>query len=171
MFFSIIKKVSLKKNVKNYLSNITPPSGEKITTINLLIDGTHFNETTKLVNEFVKNGIKTENIRVLALVKDKIILDTELITYFRPKDIVLSGNVSKDKINSFIYEKSDLLVSYYKSKEINLDYIALKSTADFKAGFWTSDINPNHLTIDSSLSDYKLFTEELFKYLKALNKI
>src|SRR5690606_10626182 len=145
--------------------------GGKITTVNLLIDGTHFNGTTKLIEEFVKNGIKIENINVLVLVKDKTILDTNHITYFRPKDIALTGNISKDKINSFIYEKSDLLVSYYKSKEINLDYICLKSNSDFKVGFWTTDKNPNHLTIDSSLSDYKLFTEELFKYLKALHKI
>jgi len=171
MFFSIIKKVSLKKNVKKYLSKVTTPSGDKITTVNLLVDGIHFNETLKLIEEFVKNGIKRENINVLVLVRDKTILDTDRITYFRPKDIALSGNVSKDKINSFIYEKSDLLVSYYKSNEINLDYISLKSTSDFKVGFWTNDKNPNHLTIDSSLSDYKLFTEELFKYLKALHKI
>lgn len=171
MFFSIIKKVSLKKNVKKYLSTGTTSSGDKITTVNLLIDGTHFNETTRLIEEFVKNGIKLENINVLVLVKNKAILDTERITYFRPTDITLSGKVSKDKINSFILKKRDLLVSYYQSKEINLDYIALKSTTDFKVGFWRADKNPNQLTINSSLADYKLFTEELFKYLKALNKV
>jgi len=171
MFFSIIKKVSLKKNVKKYLSNGTTSFRGKITTVNLLIDGIHFNEITRLIEEFVKNGIKLENINVLVLVKDKTILDTERITYFRPKDITLSGNVLKDKINAFIFEKSDLLVSYYQSKEINLDYIAFKSSSDFKVGFWRVDKNPNQLTINSSLVDYKLFTEELFKYLKALNKI
>lgn len=172
MFLSIFKKVSLKKNVKKYLSKVKTPSRNKITTVNLLIDGIHFNETTQLIEEFVKKGIKKENIKVLVFIRYKSLSDTNNITYFQSRDINLFGNISKDEIKSFVYEKSDLFVSYYKKSQIDLDYISLKSDADFKAGFLTDEKYTNHLTIDVlSLSNYKLFTEELFKYLTLLNKI
>ena len=171
MFLSIIKKVSLKKNVKKYLSKVKTPSGDRITTVNLLIDGIHFNETTKLIEEFIKRGIKKENIKALVLVKDKNRINTDAIVYFRSSDIGLFGTISKDEIKSFIYGKSDLFISYFKGQHADLSHIALKSNGDFKVGFFTEGPSVNHLSIDSSLSDYKLFSEEMFKYLKALNKI
>ena len=73
-------------------------------------------------------------------------------------------------MNSFVFVKSDLLVNYYQ-EQIDLEYIACKSVADFKVGFVTGKESANHLSIDCPLSDYKLFTVELFKYLKAFNKI
>lgn len=171
MFLSIIKKVSLKKNVKKHLSKVKAPSGNKITTVNLLIDGIHFNETTQLIDEFVKRGIKKENIKALILIKEKTRINTDAIIYLRSQDIGLFGAISKEEVRAFVSQKSDLLVNYYKEEKPELDYIASKANSDFKAGFFTEKNAINHLSIDSSLSDYKIFSEEMFKYLKAFKKI
>lgn len=171
MFLGLLKNLSLKKTVKKSLSKVQPPSGNRITTVNLLIDGIRFNETAKLIEELVKNGIRKENIKALVLTKNKTAVDSDVITYFRSKDISLGGAILKEEVNSFINRKSDLLVNYYQYKQIDLEYITMKSVADFKAGFVTNGLSAYHLSIDCSFSDYRLFTEELFKYLKAFNKI
>src|SRR5690606_20271419 len=99
------------------------------------------------------------------------VVDSDVITYFRSKDISLGGTILKEEVNSFINRKSDLLINYYQQKQIDLEYITVKSVTDFKAGFVTDGLSANHLSIDCPFSNYRLFTEELFKYLKAFNKI
>lgn len=171
MFLGLLKNLSLKKTVKKSLSKVQPPSGNRITTVNLLIDGIRFNETAKLIEELVKNGIRKENIKALVLTKNKTAVDSDVITYFRSKDISLGGAILKEEVNLFINRKSDLLVNYYQQKQIDLEYITMKSVADFKAGFVIEGRSENYLSIDCPLSNYRLFTEEMFKYLKAFNKI
>ncbi len=171
MFLGLLKNLIFKKKVKKYLSEIKAPSDKKILTVNLLIDGIRFQEITRLTEEFVKNGIKKENIKILVLTNDKTTVNSDMIVYFRSKDISLRGNILKEEIHSFIYEKCDLLVNYYQYKYIDLEYISMNSVADFKTGFVVDERGANHLSIDCPFSDYGLFTKELFKYLKILNKI
>jgi len=45
------------------------------------------------------------------------------------------------------------------------------SKASFKVGFASIDKRLNHFMIDTNAENYMVFMEELFKYLKILNKL
>jgi len=146
-------------------------SNNKNFSINLLIDGFHFNQIEPLVNELIKNGIRQEKIKIVVFVEKEYTINSDHVNFLSPKDFGWFGRIKKVEIRDFIQEKSDLLISYYKEKQKKLEYITKNSQANFKVGFPVSEKLPNHITIDGSFSDYKSFTQELFKYLKAFNKL
>lgn len=171
MFLSLIKKLSLKKIVKNKLTGLNAPLEGQIKQIGLLIDGVNFSKTEQLIKEFTQYGISQNQIKALVYTKNKAFENTENIIYFRPNNITVSGNIVDETIKKFADYPFDLLVNYYDTEQINLDYINVKSKASFKAGFMLNEQRLNHFMIDVPISEYRLFTEELFKYLKVLNKI
>jgi len=146
-------------------------SKNKISNISLLIDGTRFNQIEQLVDELVKNGIRRERIKTIVFAKKEYTINTDHVNFLCPKDFGWFGRIKKIEIKEFVQEKSDLLISYYSERQKNLEYITTKSQADFKVGFFVNEKLPNHITIDSDFSNYQLFTKELFKYLKAFNKL
>jgi len=68
-------------------------------------------------------------------------------------------------------QKFDLLISYYDVEKAILLTITHNSKAQFKVGFSSVDKRLNHLMINTNAENYKVFTHELFRYLKILNKI
>ncbi|HUH52396.1 MAG TPA: hypothetical protein VLZ11_09860 [Flavobacterium sp.] len=170
MFLDLFKNLSLKKIIKAYLPKTKEPSKNKILLVGLLIDGTHFDKAEQLINEFSNYGIRKENLKTLVYTKTKQ-PEHELFSYFSSKDFTLSGEFVNKELDAFVETPFDLLVSYYNKNQIKITYLTAKSKADFKVGFVMEQKNFNHLMIDVPLSDYKLFTQELFKYLKSLNKI
>ncbi len=170
MFLDLFKNLSLKKTTKAYLHKTKEPSENKILRVGLLIDGTHFDKAEELINEFYKYGVRKENLKTLVYTRVKQ-PENNLMSYFSSKDFTVSGEFVNKEIDSFVETPFDMLVSYYNKNQIKISYITAKSKADFKVGFVMEQKGFNHLMIDVPLSDYKLFTQELFKYLKSLNKI
>lgn len=170
MFLDLFKNLSLKKTIKAYLHKTKEPSENKILRLGLLIDGTHFDKAEELINEFYKYGIRKENLKTLVYTRVKQ-PENNLMSYFSSKDFTVSGEFVNKEIDSFVETPFDMLVSYYNKNQIKISYITAKSKADFKVGFVMEQKGLNHLMIDVPLSDYKLFIQELFKYLKSLNKI
>jgi hypothetical protein len=74
-------------------------------------------------------------------------------------------------VNDFINEKFDLLINYYDVEKALLLLITRNSQANIKVGFSTIDKRLNYLIIDTKIENHAIFTHELFKYLKILNKI
>jgi hypothetical protein len=67
--------------------------------------------------------------------------------------------------------KFDLLLNYYDTEKPALLLVSNQSKAAFKVGFASIDKKLNHFMINTNAENYKVFVEELFKYLKILNKI
>lgn len=170
MFLDLFKNLSLKKVIKAYLPKTKEPSKNKILLVGLLIDGTHFEKTEELIDELSNYGIRKENIKTLVYTKIKH-PENKLFSFFSSKDFSLSGEFTNKELDVFVETPFDLLVSYYNKNQIKITYLTAKSKADFKVGFVMEQKNFNHLMIDVPLSDYKLFAQELFKYLKSLDKI
>ena len=81
------------------------------------------------------------------------------------------GKFLNPKIQEFIDKDFDLLINYYEQeKPVSLMASAL-SKATFKVGFASVDKRINNLIINTSPHDFQVFEEELFKYLKILNRI
>ena len=65
----------------------------------------------------------------------------------------------------------DILISYYRRNNLELNFATACSKAKFKIGISKSDENLNDFTIDISTNFTDIFAKELKKYLQGLNMI
>ena len=75
------------------------------------------------------------------------------------------------ELNAFEATPFDLLISYYDTEKAALLLFTHLSKASFKVGFSNIDSRLNHFMINTKAENYKVFVDELFKYLKILKKI
>ena len=146
-------------------------SDDFIKTVGIVFDETYFYEKEALVQELVNNGIVENKIKILVF-KDKI-KKNEVFDYpvFSNKDLSWTGTVDKKEVKGFVTEPFDLLINYYDTEKIALLLVSHSSKASFKVGFASIDKRLNHFMINTNAENYKIFMDELFKYLKILNKI
>jgi hypothetical protein len=172
MFLNYLKNFFTKKIVKDTLLNVKHiESDGNIKTVGIIFDESYFYEREALVQELVKNGILESNIKILVF-KDKI-KKNELFDYptFSHKDLSWTATFDKSEVKDFIAQKFDLLINYYDTEKSALLLVSNQSKASFKVGFSSIDKKLNHFMIDTNAENYQIFIEELFKYLKILNKI
>lgn len=172
MFLNQLKDFIAKKIVKKELSNAKLVASEgHIETIGILFDETYFHEREALIAELIANGIHAENIEILVF-KNKI-KKNETFDYpvFSHKDIKWTAAIDKLEVKEFIKKDFDLLINYYDTEKAALLLVSHLSKAKFKVGFSAVDKRLNHFMIDTNAENYKVFSDELFKYLKILNKL
>lgn len=172
MFLNYLKDFSTKKIVKNSLSNVKHLASDSvIKTVGIIFDETYFYEREAMVRELIQNGIAENDIKILVF-KDKI-KKNEVFDYptFSHKDLSWRATVDKKEVKDFIAEPFDLLINYYDTEKVALLLVSHQSKAGFKVGFAAIDKRLNHFMINTNVENYKVFMDELFKYLKILNKI
>lgn len=172
MFLNYIKDFFFKRIYKKEIQDVKSISSlVSIQTVGLLIDESYFYEKEALVKELIANGMDGNKIKIIAF-RDKF---NKNETYSQPtfsvKDLNWKGQITNPDVNDFIIEKFDLLISYYEVEKAILLNITHNSKAQFKVGFSTMDKRLNHFMINTNAENYSVFTYELFKYLKVLNKI
>lgn len=172
MFLSKLKDFFIKKIVKKRLVNVAPfNSNGAIKKVGIIIDETYFFEKDDFIKQLAFFGIDTISISLL-IFKNKIIKN-EILNHitFSFNDLSWSGKIENAFVNEFIKEEFDLLISYYDTEKAPLLLVTNNSKANFKVGFSSVDKRLNHFMIDSNAENYKVFIDELFKYLKILNKL
>lgn len=172
MFLNYIKDFFVKKILKNRLHNVKSVAlTDSIQTVGLLIDESHFSEKEALVKELIANGILEKNLKIIVY-RDKF-KKNEIYTYptFGSRHLNWNSEITDPIVNNFINEKFDLLINYYDVEKAILLLITHNSKAQFKVGFSSIDKRLNHLMINTNVEKYKVFTHELSRYLKLLNKI
>lgn len=172
MFLNYIKDFFVKRRLKIGLHNVKSTTlTTAVKTVGLLIDESYFLEKESLIKELMANGIAEENIKVIVY-RDKFKKNE---VYERPtfgsKDLNWNGGIDNAIVNDFIDQKFDLLISYYDVEKAILLLITNNSKAQFKVGFSSVDKRLNHFMINTNAEKHSVFTYELFKYLKILNKI
>ncbi len=172
MFFNYLKDLATKKIVKQSLSNVKHiASDKKIKTVGIIFDESYFYEREALVQELILNGIEEKDIKFIVF-KNKI-KKNEVFDFpaFSFKDLTWIATISNPKVNDFVKEPFDLLINYYDTEKTALLLASHLSKANFKVGFSLIDNRLNHFMINTNAENYKVFMDELFKYLKILNKI
>lgn len=171
MFLNFLKKFLLKRKLKKALHSISDDfSTAKIKTVGLIVDETYFGGKNDLLDDLKAKGIEEQNITLL-LYHDKDKKRDLNFTSFSLKNIGWSGVIDNQEIVAFKANKFDLLISYYDIEKAPLLLVTQRSKATFKVGFTTIDKRLNNLTIQTTAENSSIFIEELFKYLKILNKI
>ena len=172
MFLKIIKNFLLKNKVSKLLSN-TPAnhSADIIQSVGLIFDGNLNIKLENVLKELVEHGIDENQIKVL-IFKNKInkneVFKHELVTY---KEFNWSGELTHSKAELFLNTNFDLLINYHEFDKPPLVYLSYLSKAIFKVGFNTQDKTVNKFMVNTNIYNYQLFVDELFKYLKILNKM
>ena len=172
MFLNHFKDFATKKIVKNSLSNVKHTATDtSIKKVGIIFDESFFYEREAMVEALIENGIAQDDIKILVF-KDKI-KKNEVFDYpvFSNKDLSWTGTIDKKVVKEFVNEPFDLLINYYDTEKVSLLLVSHLSKASFKVGFASIDKRLNHFMINTNAENYKIFMDELFKYLKILNKI
>ena len=142
-----------------------------IQSVGVIFDGNLNIELENVLKELVEHGIDENQIKVL-IFKNKInkneVFKYELVTY---KEFNWSGELTHSKAELFLNTNFDLLINYHEFDKSPLVYLSYLSKANFKVGFNTLDKTLNKFMVNTNINNYQLFVDELFKYLKILNKI
>jgi hypothetical protein len=142
-----------------------------IQCVGVVFDGNLNLEIENILKELVKHGIDENQIKVL-IFKNKInkseVFNHEIITY---DEFNWSGELTHSKAELFLNTNFDLLINYHEFDKQPLVYLSYLSKANFKVGFNTQDKIVNQFMVNININNYQLFVDELFKYLKILNKI
>lgn len=172
MFLKFIKDFSLKKNIKNTLTNYKAPvSDVAVVTVGVLLDETYFAGREEFLNEIASYGVNPRNVETLSFYERVKKKELPQCCHFSYADVGPGGAFTQEDVNAFINKPFDLLISYYDVQKPPLALITLQSKATFKAGFSTTDSRLHTFMVASQVEKYKEFTAELFKYLKILNKL
>ncbi|WP_444647742.1 DUF6913 domain-containing protein [Flavobacterium columnare] len=172
MFINYIKGLSLKKKINSTLQPVKEaPLVTSIKRVGILLDESYSFKEQELINELINKGFKRDNIKVLVY-RDKLEKSLHLtFPTFSFKDINWKGEFSVPFVNEFMYTPFDLLISYYDVEKAPLLLVTHNSKALFKVGFSSVDKRLNHLIINTNAQNFKIFVQELVKYLKILNRI
>lgn len=172
MFSKIIKGFFLKKIISSKLTSANlEVSVDKIHTVGVIIDESYFSNTDSLKNEIEQYGVEAKNITILLFKKKVSKKEIVKELFFTRSDIKINGEINKKEVITFLDQPFDLLINYYEVERTSLLLVSKASKAHFKVGFSTIDKRVNHFMIKATVSQYKEFISELFKYLKILNKL
>ena len=172
MFINYIKNFYVKKTVKKNLQNVKSEDiSNAVKTVGLLIDASIFSQKEDLIKELISNGFSKENIKIIVYTDKSKSNEATSQLAFTAKHLNWKGEIRDPKVNDFLKEEFDLLISYYDVEKAIIMLFTLNSKAKFKVGFSSIDKRLNHFIINTKAENYKVFSDELFRYLKLLNKI
>ena len=172
MFLNFLKNFFLKRKLKKSVLNVNANfSIEKIITVGIIIDESYFAEKENLIKELIKNDINKNNIKLLVY-KDKF-KKNDVVGFpsFSMKNVSWNGEIQQQEAIEFLSKSFDMLISYYDVTKSPLLLATQQSKAVFKVGFSTIDKRLNHFMIKTNAENFKVFSDELFKYIRILNKI
>lgn len=172
MFFKLIKDISVKKILKNSSATVTNVAFEKrIQTVGIIIDETSFANKDEVLQLLINNGFSKEKLSLLVFKNHYKKKEVVLEPHYSFKNISWLGTIENQEVKDFIAKDFDLLISYYDENKTPLQLVTHLSKATFKVGFLAVDTRHNHFLIDTQPENYSLYINEMFKYLRILNKI
>ncbi|WP_187038240.1 DUF6913 domain-containing protein [Flavobacterium turcicum] len=161
-------KKSLNYGWDNLKTNVV---NNRVQTVGILADAQSKDYHDDLLNQILTHGIKVENCSFLVFNSEKRNEFTDKYSHFGSKDFGWSGAINEKFITDFCNTDFDLLVNFFDEANPFLMKVAQQSKAGFKVGFDTIDERLNHFLLQTPDTKPKVFVDELFKYLKILNKI
>lgn len=172
MFLMYLKNFYTKKNIKSNLSNVTSKwTVHKIEKIGIIIDESLFEQSETILSNLIERGYLKSQISIV-IYKDKIDKNYSCpFPIYENKDISWDAKIKPEPILNFVSQEFDLLINYYEEEKSPLLLVSNLSKATFKVGFSSIDKRINHFMLAISMEKPNQFMDELFKYLKILNKI
>ena len=172
MVLKAFKARSNQKYVEKLLATRIPSVNDnKVSSVGVILHLDEFSNFEQFRSFFKSIDLRPNRVKIIAYSYEEPTIDKLWDSYFNAKDFGWKGNINNTELETFLNQPFDLLISYYKKPELELDLITAKSTANFKVGLSTEDPRLYDLIIDLDTKQFDLFTKELIKYLKVLNKL
>ena len=146
-------------------------SAIKIETVGIIFNFDEYKEYDQVKEIFKELGIHENKIKFIAYMPENGTKLNRWDSYFESKDFGWNGVIKNLDFIEFIDTEFDILISYYRRNNLELNFATACSKAKFKIGISKSDENLNDFTIDISTNFTDIFAKELKKYLQGLNMI
>ena len=172
MIFKAFKTKSNQKYINKLLSaRRVAVRNAKMKKVGVILNVAEFSDFEAFRQYFKTLGIQQANTKIIGFVEDPKDSNDLWDTYFNPKDFGWKGKINNIDLQAFINTEFDVLISYYKGNQIELNLITAVSKADFKVGLTNHDDRFYDLMIDIKTNQFSVFKTELKKYLTVLKKI
>jgi hypothetical protein len=172
MFFKQFRTLSLQKNITLILkSRIKNFKSSKINSIGVIFDYDAYCDYDFFRGLIKDMGIMENKIRFIAKVEFEKNKPNSWDSFFSLDNFDWLGRPKSVEIDEFVEQPFDVLISYYKSNQLELNFVTARSKANFKIGLASHDSRLNDLTIDIEPKNTDVFKTELIKYLTQLNRL
>lgn len=159
----------LRQELKKPFDTVQRKKG--ITMVACLVDLDAF-EDANLFYEFVEDyGLRPNAVKIIGYKKYYDKNSPYATPVFSDKDLGWNGDIENSYVLEFLSREYDLLVNYFTEENLMLGIMSVKTKARVRVGFKEIDSQYNDLILDTPLKTFKIFKEELKKYLKVLNEI
>lgn len=162
-----LRKVTERNLKKRDLSKVNAP----LKTLGFIVDEKVFQEFDVLLDFYKDLNIIPKDIKIFSFIEVKRKLPSLRQNQVQCKDFNWKGEMHNQNAEEFLAKEFDVLVGYYKGKNVFLDAMISQSKAKFKVGLATSDARLFDLVLAVDLGNIPLFKQEFIKYLKILKKI
>jgi hypothetical protein len=166
-----IQNFFVQKKIEKKSTQFKPSNTNKIKTIILVIDESQQDFKTKILFKIKEMGIDESKLSVLIYCKTLEKEKKYEFPTFSNASFSNFGLVKSEDLKTIFNKSFDLLITFYQTKNILLDYVILKINSDFKVGLTASQNQNFHLAVNCTTNDVKTYLNETFKYLKILNKL
>jgi hypothetical protein len=172
MFFKQFRTLSLQKNITLILkSRIKNFKSGKVNSVGVIFDYNSYFNYDFFLNLFKELGINNNRIRFIAMIDLEKNKPNSWDSFFSLDNFDWLGRSKSYEIEEFVEQPFDLLISYYKTNQLELNLVTARSKANFKIGITNEDVRLHDLTIDVDPVKTDVFKIELIKYLTQLNRL
>ncbi|MFK7812500.1 MAG: hypothetical protein AB8B59_08400 [Maribacter sp.] len=176
MFKGIKDKFKHKSGVKFLKEELKKPYDalqrkKGITSVACLVDLDAF-ENANLFYEFVEDyGLRPNAVKIIGYKKLYDNNSPYSTPVFSDKDLGWNGAIENSYVLEFLSREYDMLVNYYTEENLLLQLMSVKTRARVRVGFKEIDSKYNDLILDIPMKNFKVFKQELKKYLRVFNEI
>ena len=172
MFFKQFRTLSLQKNITLILkSRIKNFQSGKVNSIGVIFDYDSYYNYDFFRNLIKDLGVNDTKVRFIAKVDLEKNKPNSWDSFFSLDNFDWLGRPKSVEIEEFVEQPFDVLISYYKPNQLELNLVTARSKANFKIGITNEDSRLHDLTIDVEPADTDIFRIELIKYLTQLNRL
>lgn len=125
-----------------------------------------------MFNQFITEfSLQPNGLKIIGYKKEQDKNSPYATPVFSENDLGWGGKIVNSYALEFLSKEYDILISYYTDDNLVLQLMTLQSKARIKVGFGEIDKNLNDLILNTPITDFNIFKNELRKYLSVLGEI
>jgi len=146
-------------------------STKRMESVGIVLNLSEFDDFEIFRIFFEDLKLNPNKIKLVGFVEDPKLIEFSRELLFSEKQIGWKGKIKNNELQSFLNTSFDVLVSYYKTDNLELNLITALSKANFKVGLTVHDKRFYDLILDVLPNQFNVFKQEFIKYLTILKKL
>lgn len=146
-------------------------SSKKIESVGIILNLSEFDDFETLRIFFESLKLNPNKIKIVGFTEDIKLVEASIELLYSEKQVGWKGKLKNNELISFINTNFDVLISYYKQDNLELNLVTALSKANFKVGLSNNDERLHDLILDIDPNKYDVFRNEFVKYLTILKKL